>query len=263
MTDEPTRFRDDPNEPGLGRDLSAAGQAPGVEYDVERGMDRFSAAVVAGAAGSAQSAPGQTAAQAGTGMAKLWPWAAGAAGTAAVTLGLVAGGVFDRAAPDSAEPPSVVVPAPSIVAPNIVAPQPSPQQAAPADEPPAAAPGGDLEPSPAPAPEPRNRAARPRPAPPPSTEATPSDPDERLRQEIALVASARALLAPDPRSALALLQEGERRFGRGILGEERQALRILALHGLGHSDEAADRAARFLAAHPRSPFADRVREFAP
>jgi hypothetical protein len=92
---------------------------------------------------------------------------------------------------------------------------------------------------------------RPAPA---SPEATP----DLLRREIAAVARARALLEARPAEALALLERTRREIGPGVLGEEREALTVLALHGLGREDEMRRRGRRFLERHPKSPLAPRV-----
>jgi hypothetical protein len=68
-----------------------------------------------------------------------------------------------------------------------------------------------------------------------------------------------AVRAHDGATALARLDEHARRFPRGLLGEEREAERVLALCELGRVAEARRAAAAFLAESPRSPLADRVR----
>jgi len=60
--------------------------------------------------------------------------------------------------------------------------------------------------------------------------------------------------------ALALIQEHTRRFPHGPLAEEREALRIEALAGLGSTDEARRHAAVFATRFPRSVLLSRVRE---
>jgi hypothetical protein len=68
-----------------------------------------------------------------------------------------------------------------------------------------------------------------------------------------------ATRAGDPVRALALLEEHARRFPRGVLGEERDAERVLALCAAGRTAEAHAAAQRFLAARPGSALAGRVR----
>jgi len=60
--------------------------------------------------------------------------------------------------------------------------------------------------------------------------------------------------------ALAMIQEHARRFPRGALAEEREALRIESLAGLGSTDEARRRAAVYAARFPRSVLLPRVKE---
>lgn len=83
--------------------------------------------------------------------------------------------------------------------------------------------------------------------------------EDRLRAEVALMDRARgALDRGDAHALWQLMDEHARRFPTGALAEERQAWRAVAACGLGHAHAAA-RAERFLAAHPRSPQADKVR----
>jgi Tfp pilus assembly protein PilF len=77
----------------------------------------------------------------------------------------------------------------------------------------------------------------------------------RLLQE-ARAAVAREDFAP----AMQLLAEHARRFKRGRLAEEREALRVKALAGLGRHDDARRAAAEFEANFPRSPLLQTVRQ---
>jgi hypothetical protein len=72
------------------------------------------------------------------------------------------------------------------------------------------------------------------------------------------LARLRALEASDPAQALAVAAEGDRRFASGLFVQERQAIAITALVRLGRGAEARARAEAFLAAHPRSSFAERI-----
>jgi hypothetical protein len=107
--------------------------------------------------------------------------------------------------------------------------------------------------------------AGPAPAPsPPLTEsdAAPSEqptPGPRpMRQpvsveELRLLRQARAAVARrDFSGALPPLVEHARRFREGRLAEEREALRVTALAGLGHTDDARRAARQFEAHYPRS-----------
>jgi len=74
-----------------------------------------------------------------------------------------------------------------------------------------------------------------------------------------LLTSQGALREGDAARALALLDDHARRFPNGALAEERDASRVLALCALGRTVEAKTAGQTFLAAHPRSPAAARVR----
>jgi hypothetical protein len=93
------------------------------------------------------------------------------------------------------------------------------------------------------------RAARPQPS-------ASSD----LEAEMALLASAQAAIQRgDFSAALAKLDEHQRSFPGGALSEERTAARVVALCGAGRQSEARALAALFLAHHPSSPLAPRVK----
>ncbi len=77
--------------------------------------------------------------------------------------------------------------------------------------------------------------------------------------EAVLVSKARTNLAKNPARALSLVEEAERTFPHGQLVEERQAIAIRALVGLGRTDEASRRAEQFLARFGRSAHAASVR----
>jgi hypothetical protein len=104
------------------------------------------------------------------------------------------------------------------------------------------------------------------PAPAPSPTATeapaPTTAVDALRDERALLASARdALRKGDGRGALAILQTAQSRHPNGVLGQEREVLAIEALAQTGDRDGASKRAGAFLRAFPNSPHAGHVREF--
>lgn len=73
------------------------------------------------------------------------------------------------------------------------------------------------------------------------------------REELALLQKARANLDTDPRAALALLNEHERRYTHSWLDEERDAMHIRAFLGNGDSQTARQRLTQFLKDHPHSP----------
>ncbi|HVV52091.1 MAG TPA: hypothetical protein VHO06_20655 [Polyangia bacterium] len=78
---------------------------------------------------------------------------------------------------------------------------------------------------------------------------TDADREERRILEPARVAVARGDFA----AAMPPIAEHARRFKRGRLAEEREALRVEALAGLGRRDEANRAAAAFVTRFPRSP----------
>jgi hypothetical protein len=93
----------------------------------------------------------------------------------------------------------------------------------------------------------------------PAASATSPETDA-ARVEARLVGEAReALQRRDAATALAVLAEAARRFPRGILLQEREALTISALADAGRRSEAVARAGAFLREFPESPHAERVR----
>lgn len=83
-----------------------------------------------------------------------------------------------------------------------------------------------------------------------------------LREEsLAVVAARQALRSNDAVKALHLLEQAQRRFNKGALTEEREALAIEALAKVGQSDRAAARARAFLTTYPRSPHVADVQRF--
>jgi hypothetical protein len=81
------------------------------------------------------------------------------------------------------------------------------------------------------------------------------------RVELRLLEQARAAVATeDFAAAMQLLADHARRFRRGRLVEEREALRVQALAGLGRRSDARRAAAQFEAKFPRSPLLPAVTE---
>jgi hypothetical protein len=94
-----------------------------------------------------------------------------------------------------------------------------------------------------------------------SRRAAARDNGSTLAQELSLLQRARrALNHSDGRLALGIVQSLDERFPNGVLMEERAATRILSLCQLERSEEAREQGHRFLAAHPRSVYAERVRD---
>jgi hypothetical protein len=88
----------------------------------------------------------------------------------------------------------------------------------------------------------------------------PRAPHDTLADQIATMDAIRAALAAGHGArALRLIDDYERRFPRGAFLEEAEALRVEALARSGDAASASHAARRFLAAHPGSPHAARVR----
>ncbi len=87
-------------------------------------------------------------------------------------------------------------------------------------------------------------------------------PPPQTPSELSLLRRARAALPANPALALSALTTHARLYPRGLLLDEAEALRVDAL--FASNDLAATRvaAARFLAAHPASPYAQRIRNVA-
>jgi hypothetical protein len=120
----------------------------------------------------------------------------------------------------------------------------------------------------APAPAPRASSAPPPKAAVP--EALPQEPataplERRVTKETAvwdepqLIERARKALASDPRRALGLTQEHQRRFPAGALSLEREVIVIEALARSGQSAEARRRALAFETKYPKSIHSPRIR----
>jgi hypothetical protein len=83
-------------------------------------------------------------------------------------------------------------------------------------------------------------------------------PSLRSRDELALLQRAeRAVRAENSALALMLTSELEERYPRSQLLEERNAIELMA-HCVAHATDARPRAERFLRAHPRSVYAERI-----
>lgn len=69
--------------------------------------------------------------------------------------------------------------------------------------------------------------------------------------------------ATHPAEALKLADAGQQRFAGGLFSIEREFLAIQSLARLGRAADARRRGEQFIAAHPSSPYADRVRAVIP
>jgi hypothetical protein len=110
--------------------------------------------------------------------------------------------------------------------------------------------------APAPVPEPTLAVA---PSPTAAVVESPA-PQPSLAKELAVLDEARKALGSDPARALALVDQHDKGFPGGALGQEATVLRIDALARLGRTGEAKTLAQTFVAAHPDSPNAARVRK---
>jgi hypothetical protein len=91
-------------------------------------------------------------------------------------------------------------------------------------------------------------------------EKSPRATDDALGEQVsALDRARRALASGDPASTLRQLDDYEARFPRSALVEEAEVLRVESLLAANDSAAAARAGNRFLAAHPGSPHAARVR----
>lgn len=109
------------------------------------------------------------------------------------------------------------------------------------------------------------RAASARPPLPPPARAIPSarapaaGPSELSEQVSSLDRARSALAGGNPAEAQRLVEDHEKKFRGGALGQEAEVLRIQALVSQGDREGAKRAAARFLAAYATSPHASRVR----
>lgn len=90
------------------------------------------------------------------------------------------------------------------------------------------------------------------------------EPVSSLAAETRLLDRARKAVAGGrPTEALAILREAESAFPRGVLGQERSALRVVALCDAGQLDAGREAAASFVKAHPQSALRARVESACP
>ncbi len=265
MREPPLRLRDDPSvSRALREDLARAAAPAGGGYDVAAGLARFEATL--------RAAPG-AGPGAGVGKTVLGAALKGALLGLAVVGGAAALG--DRAPLPPPATGAVSAPA-SSTAPVAVelspeAPVRTPARLASAPPPELAKPVALFGPAPA-GPgaraDARRHAASGRHGPQrarggagaggaPSPETGARD---GLAAEMELLVRLRALQNGDPTQALALAAEGNRRFPAGLFAQEREAIAIAALVRLGRASEARARGAAFLAAYPRSVFAERMKK---
>lgn len=245
MSEDPRRLRDDPETPPSVRDaLDVARVESPATYDVVKGLARFEASLPASGGGTSSPTPPA-------------PWKAAALGGAVVvalglaTLAVTRGSGGDPIAttPSAASRSAPAAPDASTIAAGasddgLVA---TDDGAAPLE---VASSGHESVPVRAP-PSPRPTAAS-------SARAATAASASSLEREMRELARARLAVSSDPPRGLVLAQQGEREFAGGFYSEEWQALVVIALARNGRSADANARARAFTAAHPKSPFNERI-----
>jgi len=92
----------------------------------------------------------------------------------------------------------------------------------------------------------------------PSNRSAPAQIHRAELEEPALMAKLRIDAKSAPSAALALAEDGERRFGDSPFAEERQALAIQALIDLDRIGAARSRAYQFLEHYPNGPYSAHI-----
>lgn len=241
--------------------------------DRSRNKRAVMAAIAGGAGLAASTAASSAAAASATGAASTAAGLSIGVKVAAAVLALGAIGVTATLVPEmvpDVEAPETTAsdePAPAVA--EEPAPMPAPR-ARPAPSGGPAAPTAEEADAPAPLPAPAAEPPRPasvaraRPRAAPSTAAPEPEPASTLPQEVALLRRAqRAINAERPAEALTILADHAVRFPGGVMAEEREAARVVALCRAGRAAEARAAAARFLRERPSSPLAARVRAACP
>ncbi len=253
---EPRRLLSDPEASSFERDLLESWSSEAPSLDARTRALSLAAGVVAGAVAATTTA---TAGASSTAAGVAAPKVVAAAGfSGAAKLGILAAMVLVSAVVSVAvvrsSPDATPVPTPATIPDRVPAVAPSPP---PTTEPPAVSPA-DLPSAP-------TAAVVTPTAPPPSTRAQGSavahtDAPSSVTEEIASFDRARAALeAGEVDRALALLDTYERRFPAGTFVQEAEVLRVKALSAKGDRAGARRTGERFLAAHPSSPHASRIR----
>lgn len=242
---DPRRLSFEANGAVIARLLLAArvSAPPGAK---QRALLAASASLAPSSASAASTPASSTAVGAKAGSLAAAKWA-GVVGV--VAIGAVAGAAIFHSARVHVPPPSHVVTATGDALPT------TENSAATANVPlpPERSPVADLVPQPAPPamPTPRLPAKSPDPGVPNAS---------TVPAEIAMLEQAhRALSEGDAAHALSRLDVYSARFPRGAMAHEAAVLRIEALVQAGDRVGATRFANRFLAAHPRSPYAARIR----
>jgi hypothetical protein len=252
---DPTRLRDDPDQPrGLRDLLDHSVRDVGSQADIAKTAAKLLPLVGAGALGVLATS---SAAKASVGAGKAWWVASVVAGSVAVAgVAVVTRVPSENKAPIVMQPPA---PAPVPALPKVVA-VPEVEQASPPVAPvpevvaPPSAPKAQPRTAAPPPPVAAESATVPEPAPVPVAPA-PAKPSESQ-----LLGAAQSSLASDPARALKLTAEHRQLFPGGAFTQEREVIEIDALYRLGRTAEAERRATQFIARNPGSSYARRVKE---
>jgi hypothetical protein len=263
MTSDPIRLLDDPQAAAALRgDLTHASAATVQGLDHAAGIAGLKVVIAAetAAAGTAAAGAGSLAkiaivvALVGGGAVAVWAATRGDGATAPEPV-QAASTAKSRAEADA--PRAEPAPVPEVVRTDV---QRTAELEPPTQLPVAAPEPEEEEPLPEPEPEPAAASHRHRTA---GKGHKAAHPDvaaaDRVLREARMIADARAALGSSPSKALALAQEAAREFPRGQLVEEREAIAIRALAGLGRTQAANTRAERFLARYGSGPHAEAVR----
>jgi len=247
--------RDAPSERAVNEALVALGLGGGVAVGV-------TTAVTTGGAAAGASIPPTAAVAGKVGFAVLVKWV----GLAAIG-GLAAWGIVGQAteqAPQNAAPALAQVAAEADQ--GTLPSSPGAAQATPpagsaadddgAEETAAAADVDEAEPSGPTEPSPRPHAPLLASAEPQPTKAA----QPTLGDEVAALDRARKTMDDDPDAALKAIEDYQKKFGDGMLAQEAKVLRIESLERVGKHEQARAAAGTFLAQHPSSPLAPRVRK---
>jgi hypothetical protein len=252
----PTRLADPESEGTLEeRELIEAARAHGMPAAVKAGVWSAVVAHGVGAVASAQAAAAAGSAANSATLAGLWSWK-GIVLLAAVGATTATGMRLMRPSSPTSPPPSAhVSPAIPVAVPNPAASTDDRSESAATEDTPGAV---DALPRPVPRPPERRRASG---AALVGTEA--ALPASRLADEARSLVEARRLLRIGAiPAARAALEQANREFADGHLGQEREVLLIEALAQSGQGELARSRAATFLRTYPSSPHAADVRHHA-
>ena len=252
---DPVRLLDDPSVPAeLRADLATAIQTPSERLNMDAGLVRLTAAIAAGVTSA------ETAAAAGTSgalaakwsVAKLLGWGVSGLGVA----GAVALGAANLQAPTAGPKLNTPTQSPATAPRPAAQPVSAPHEDAGSAENENGSARTPVRPAPRALPSPRSNTG--------SHSARESNVEEAaaaealLAEETAHLARLRTLARTDPAAALALADEGAKRFAGGVFAHEREAIAIQALVALGRTARARARASKFLSAFPKSPYRERL-----